>query len=576
MKKSRSLSMAVARCLAMLLVLLGGVKTASALTRESAEDFYAVYTPGTSGGTLTFKLCIPADGDGNTYYTIADNQYSAARASVETVVFDDSFNAYTPTTCKSMFAEFGNLKSINGLENLNTANVTDMSHMFSGCEKLEALDLSNFNTANVTDMSYMFNRCGSLLSLDLSHFDTRKVTTMKAMFSMYNEDYPAQECGSKLTSLDLSSFDTSSVTDISFMFSLIRTLKSVNLSSFNTSKVTTLKGMFSNCVALETVDLTNFDTSCVQDMDNMFGYCAVLSNIYVGDSFTTQQDGLTGTDMFKGCTTLLGRDPAVYDYTLANFKTGGICKTYCEINGKRQEMQGDGIDNYIADLTLEDGKDFVTGIPLKAGRVTYTRTMKNAWGTLCLPFAVSTADVAGCDFYTMVGISGDVLTVRKTTGTIAAGQPVMICRTADNTSLTFAATNADIVRTPVIGDADNDRFVGTFAAVQLHDYCYNIADNKFWLVADVATGGKTVWAAGFRSYIQPKSHTSAQARPAMLTIGGGATDIANAVTDPADLLNAAAGGKAEVYDAAGHRTDRVQPGLNIIRMGNKTLKVCIK
>lgn len=575
MKKSRNLGMAVARCLAMLLVLWGGVKTASAQTRESAEDFYAVYTPGTSGGTLTFKKCTPAAGDGNTYYTIADNQYSAARASVETVVFDDSFKAYAPTTCKSMFAEFGNLKSVNKLENLNTANVTDMSHMFSGCEKLEALDLSHFNTAAVTDMSYMFNRCGSLSSLDLSHFDTRKVTTMKAMFSMYNEDHPEKECGSKLTSLDLSAFDTSAVTDISFMFSLIRTLKSVNLSSFNTSKVTTLKGMFSNCEALETVDLTNFDTSRVQDMDNMFGYCAFLNKIYVGDSFTTQQDGLTGTDMFKGCTTLLGKDPAVCDYTLANFKTG-VCKTYCEINGEKKEMQGDNIQSYIADLTLEDGKDFVTGIALKAGHVTYTRTMKNQWGTLCLPFAINTADVAGCDFYTMVGIGGDVLTVRKTTGTIAAGQPVAICRTADDTRLTFAATDADIVTAPVAGDNGNDRFVGTFAAVQLHDYCYNIADNKFWLVGEVATGGKTVWAAGFRSYILPQNNTTAQARPAMLAIGGDATAIGNAAADPTDLLNAAASGKAEVYDAAGHRTSRVQQGLNIIRMGGKTFKVCIK
>ena len=574
MKKSRNLGMAVAQCLAMLLVLWGGVKTASAQILESAEDFYAVYTPGTSGGTLTFKKCAPATGDGNTYYTIADNQFHDASASVTSVVIDDSFKTCNLTTCKSMFAGFGNLKSVNGLENLNTAYVTDMSHMFSGCEQLEALDLSHFDTANVTDMSYMFNRCGSLSSLDLSHFDTRKVTTMKAMFSMYNED-TTEGCSSKITSLDLSSFDTANVTDMSFMFSLFKSLKSVNMSSFNTANVTTLSGMFSNCTAIEAVDMTGFDTSRVQDMNDMFGYCSLLNTVYVGDGFTTQQDGFTGNNMFKDCTALLGKDQTVCDYTLANYKTG-VCKTYCVINGEKKDMQGDNVQSYIADLTLEDGKDFVTGVALKAGRVTYTRTMKNQWGTLCLPFAINTADVAGCDFYTMVGIGTDVLTVRKTTGTIAAGQPVAICRTADDTRLTFAATDAAIVTAPVAGDNGNDRFVGTFAAVRVHYYCYTIADNKFWLVADVATGGKTVWAAGFRSYIQPQNNTTAQAKPAMLAIGGDATAIGNAAADPTDLLNAAASGKAEVYDAAGHRTGRVQQGLNIIRMGDKTFKVCIK
>ena len=181
----------------------------------------------------------------------------------------------------------------------------------------------------------------------------------------------------------------------------------------------------------------------------------------------------------------------------------------------------------------------------------------------------------GCDFYNISDISGGVLTVSETSGAIAAGQPVMIRRTGDNTTLTFTATDATLVRTPAAADDGSDRFVGTFAAVQVPDYCYAIASDKFWLVSDVATDGKTVWAAGFRAYIRPGEHT-AQAKPSSLSIGDDTTAIDSAEVTPVDLLNAAASGKAAIYDAAGRRTAHLQKGLNIIRLGSKTQKVCIK
>ena len=74
------------------------------------------------------------------------------------------------------------MKKIEGLENLNTANVTDMHNMFYGCSSLKSLDLSSFNTDNVTDMHNMFDGCSSLISVDLSNFNTDKVTDMRSMF----------------------------------------------------------------------------------------------------------------------------------------------------------------------------------------------------------------------------------------------------------------------------------------------------------------------------------------------------------------------------------------------------------
>ncbi len=81
-----------------------------------------------------------------------------------------------------LFGGFKELTTIEGLENLDTSNVVDMSNMFCDCSNLTSLDLSNFDTSNVTDMSFMFRDCRNLISLDLSSFDTSNVTDMSGMF----------------------------------------------------------------------------------------------------------------------------------------------------------------------------------------------------------------------------------------------------------------------------------------------------------------------------------------------------------------------------------------------------------
>ena len=45
------------------------------------------------------------------------------------------------------------------------------------------MNLTNFNTANVTSMREMFTGCSSLTNLDLSSFDISRVTNMVCMFS---------------------------------------------------------------------------------------------------------------------------------------------------------------------------------------------------------------------------------------------------------------------------------------------------------------------------------------------------------------------------------------------------------
>ena len=80
----------------------------------------------------------------------------------ETVVFDESFKNYKPTSTASWFSELASLKEIKGLENLNTEKVTDMQYMFYYCSNIESLDLSGFDVSNVTNMDAMFNCCDNL------------------------------------------------------------------------------------------------------------------------------------------------------------------------------------------------------------------------------------------------------------------------------------------------------------------------------------------------------------------------------------------------------------------------------
>ena len=75
---------------------------------------------------------------------------------ITNVVFDSSFKDARPTSTHYWFYDQEKLKTITGISNLNTSEVTDMSYMFSYCSSLTSLDLSSFNTSKVTNMRWMF------------------------------------------------------------------------------------------------------------------------------------------------------------------------------------------------------------------------------------------------------------------------------------------------------------------------------------------------------------------------------------------------------------------------------------
>ena len=143
----------------------------------------------------------------------------------------------------------------------DTANVTDMSSMFSYCYKLTTVP--QFDTSKVTNMNNMFNECSFLTSVP--QFVTSNVTNMFEMF---------QGCG-KLTTTPL--FDTSKVKDMSYMFSSCSSLNTLPL--YDTSNVTNMNYMFQFCSSLTTVP--SFDVSKVTGTTFMFYGCRSLEAIHI-------------------------------------------------------------------------------------------------------------------------------------------------------------------------------------------------------------------------------------------------------------------------------------------------------
>ena len=310
-------------------------------------ESYAVFDEATN--TLTFKHDTnKPDGafalnEGKNlpgWYKFDDNNHSHNANIIKKVIFDTSFANARPTSCYNWFYGCTDLTTIEGIEYLNTENVTnmswmfsecsalttldvsnfdtknvmEMSYMFGSCTKLKTLDVSSFNTQNVTDMNWMFSYCSVLTTLDLSNFDTKNVTDMNGMFS---------NC-SALTTLDLSSFETQNVTDMSRMFKDCSAFTTLDVSNFDTQNVTDMSRMFKGCRALTTLDLSSFETQNVTDMSRMFKSCSALTTIYASDKFVTtacEED----ENMFAECANLVGAVP--YDENkvgkeMANYTTG--------------------------------------------------------------------------------------------------------------------------------------------------------------------------------------------------------------------------------------------------------------
>ena len=433
-------------------------------------------------------------------------------ASLEKVVFEESFKKFEPTTLSSFFKELKSLTSISGLENLNTTHVTDMSKMFYNCYKLNSLNLSQFNTGNVEKMNEMFYNCHELNSLDLSAFNTTKVNNMYRMF----------------------------------YYCFVRT-----------------------------IDLSSFNTANVENMNEMFAGASSVVNIYTSDSFKT--DKLTNSkDMFYLCAKLPNFNKDEVDATHANYGAGGYFKKIVGQKGS-VTLGANGEPLAVAELTLTDDEDFKAYESFIATSASYRRTLKEGttWATLCLPFEVS---LENKNFRAFKLLSADETTntveLEEITTSVAAGTPVIIKMKEGATALNFSVANEEIAHQVVSAADGNYQLQGLYAKKVFvkgaDDNCYIVKGNKLMNPSKLLENTKVneVNCKAFRAYMVDNSSTPAGAK--MFSIGFDETATA------IDNLNTNADEKAEYYDLQGHRLNGPQKGINIVKRGNKTMKVIIK
>ena len=435
-------------------------------------------------------------------------------ASLEKVVFEESFKKFEPTTLSSFFEELRSLTSISGLENLNTIHVTDMSKMFYNCYELNSLDLSQFNTGNVEKMNEMFYNCHGLNSLDLSAFNTTKVNNMYRMF----------------------------------YYCFVRT-----------------------------IDLSSFNTANVENMNEMFAGASLVVNIYASDLFKTDKL-TSSKDMFKLCTKLPNFNKDEVDATHANYGAGGYFKKIVGQKGSvTLGANGEPLAVAELTLTDdEDFKAYESFIATSASYSRKMKE-GTTWATLCLPFEVS-LDGKNFRAFKLLSADDakETVELEEIETSIEAGTPVIIKMKDGETKLKFSVANKAIakdVQTSETADG-NYQLHGLYTQKEFNKNanhnCYIVKGNKLMNPAMLLEKTKVQKVASkpFRAYMVDNTSSTAGAK--MFSIGF--DDSTTAI----DSLNTIADDNAIYYDLQGKRLNEPQKGINIVKRNGKTMKVIIK
>ena len=475
---------------------------------------YAEFDKGT--GTLTFRrgLSKPKGAYALNLEASEPGWWSTHRYEIKKVVFDASFANARPTSCYKWFHHCTNLATIEGIENLNTENVTNMHGMFFYCPNLSSLDLTNFSTGNVTDMNAMFGDCQKLSSLDLT--------------------------------------------------------------SFNTANVTNMYMMFISCQNLSSLDLTSFNTANVTEMNFMFQGCSALTTIYASEMFVTDQ--VEGYDMFKYCTNLKDYSVREIDSKYANYKTGYFSKLVGKNGEEKIGATGETLTAENLALDDDKDFVAYEPFAAKDASYSRTMNAGTTWGTLCLPFEVSLDGQNFRAFKLLSADDvTETVELEEIETNIAAGTPVIIKMKDGATELKFTEADKEIakdVQTAETADA-NYKLQGIYTKKEFSkdtdNNCYIVKGAKLMNPAKLLekTTTESVGSKPFRAYmVDNSSAPAAGARMFSISVGGSTTAI--------EQLETTADSKAEYYDLQGRRLQDLQKGVNIVKRGGKTMKVIIK
>ena len=202
----------------------------------------------------------------------------------------------------------------------------------------------------------------------------------------------------------------------------------------------------------------------------------------------------------------------------------------------------------------------------------YVRTMTNTWSSLVLPYDMLLPSDAPYSVFTIEKMTNDEVVLKRCTFILNPGVAYIVRRDGEEKTLTFSPDRSVEIRMKMQpADVGNLKFSGTYQAKEVTDG-YILAQDRFWNVAKLKAAApetQAVMVGPFRSWLEG---TTANTSPSLsMRIGDSTTGIDNVA--PLEMLNA---NDAEYYDLNGKRLDAPMKGVNIVKRGNKTMKVIIK
>ena len=220
-----------------------------------------------------------------------------------------------------------------------------------------------------------------------------------------------------------------------------------------------------------------------------------------------------------------------------------------------QNIVNDGV---CANLVLTDAQPFGYDEDITATNATYSRDVTNTFGTICLPFAVSSDE--NVQYYTLNKIENSTLYLTKQED-IAAGVPA-IFEMKNGTTLTATASGATIKGSVVEDNADL-KLIGTFTGETVTtnlENSYYISNSQF------CQATKSITVPPFRAYFTTPANS---VKSFNLSTDENETAI--------DNVQCSMFGVQSVYDANGMELQSLRKGLNIVKMNNGNVqKIVVK
>ncbi|WP_294720084.1 hypothetical protein [Prevotella sp.] len=172
----------------------------------------------------------------------------------------------------------------------------------------------------------------------------------------------------------------------------------------------------------------------------------------------------------------------------------------------------------------------------------------------------------------------NTIELEEITTSIAAGTPVIIKMNEGETKLKFTVADKAIAKDVKIAATADGRYqlVGLYTTKMFDkttdNNCYILKAGKLMNPAKILSGTSTeaVGSKPFRAYMVDNSSSASDAKMFSISENGSNPTGIDQLTDTLNDSNAV------YYDLQGHRLSQPQKGINILKVGNKTMKVIIK